>query len=280
VFSWNSVTSLRRCLAALGKSTWKDNTQVLVVDAGSRDGSASIDTEFPWVTMLRLPRNFGKTRARNIAIRSAAGEYLLFLDPEVELDAGATAQLVSYAQGKNEITAVGASLRDSAGRPVATAYRLPAAEDLKTACKTGRPLPAIEAPDGDDSGVSDQALLVRRVFVSGMNYLEEKRYAQFWADVEMCYQIRHAGKKITILNDARGVLHPAETSVTLDTTAQALLDADRIAGAANYIGKHDGFGSSLPFRLGFILSSLARPSLLLKLLSGQQIDGTQGGVLG
>ena len=47
--------------------------QIIVVDNGSRDGSASLDSEFPAAQFLRLPQNFGLTKALNIGIRASDG---------------------------------------------------------------------------------------------------------------------------------------------------------------------------------------------------------------
>jgi len=69
---------------------------------------------------------------------------------------------------------------------------------------------------------------------------------------------------------------------------QALLAADRVAGASSYLGKHAGFGAMLGFMLGQVLGALGQvfrsPGYGLKLaysiLTGVRVDGTQGGVLG
>ena len=85
VFSYDSAPALRRCLAALEGSNDRASIEILVVDCGSHDESAQLDSEFSGVTMLRLPRYFGRTKALNIGTRTAAGDYLLFMTPEVEV---------------------------------------------------------------------------------------------------------------------------------------------------------------------------------------------------
>ena len=85
VFSYDSAPALRRCLAALEGSNDRASIEILVVDCGSHDESAQLDSEFSNVTMLRLPRYFGRTKALNIGTRTATGDYLLFMTPEVEV---------------------------------------------------------------------------------------------------------------------------------------------------------------------------------------------------
>src|SRR5579872_6032413 len=85
IFSYDSAPALRRCLAALEASNDRPTIEILVVDCGSHDESPQLDSEFANVTILRLPRYFGQTKALNIGTRTAAGEYLFFLTPGVEV---------------------------------------------------------------------------------------------------------------------------------------------------------------------------------------------------
>ena len=73
IFSYDSAPALRRCLTALEGSNDRALIEILVVDCGSHDESPQLDSEFEGVTILRLPRYFGRTKALNIATRTAAG---------------------------------------------------------------------------------------------------------------------------------------------------------------------------------------------------------------
>src|ERR1700675_4301054 len=85
VFSYDSAPALRRCLAALEGSNDRTLIEILLVDCGSHDQNPQLDTEFEGVTILRLPRYFGRTKALNIATRTAQGEHLFLLTPQVEV---------------------------------------------------------------------------------------------------------------------------------------------------------------------------------------------------
>ena len=76
ILSYNDAAGLRRCLSALEASSARPQMEIIVMDSGSTDGSATLDSEFPQAKFLRLERNFGATRALNIAARTAVGEYL------------------------------------------------------------------------------------------------------------------------------------------------------------------------------------------------------------
>src|SRR6202050_2401934 len=113
VFSYDSAPALRRCLAALEGSNDRAVIEILVVDCGSHDESAQLDSEFSNVTMLRLPRYFGRTKALNIGTRTAFGEYLLFMTPEVEVLPTTIPSLVAVLEADPETAAVCPLLLDT-----------------------------------------------------------------------------------------------------------------------------------------------------------------------
>src|ERR1700681_4911582 len=106
IFSYDSAPALRRCLAALEGSNDRASIEILVVDCGSHDESAQLDSEFSSVTMLRLPRYFGRTKALNIGTRTASGEYLLFMTPEVEVLPTTIPSLLARLESDPETVAV------------------------------------------------------------------------------------------------------------------------------------------------------------------------------
>ncbi|BDC48576.1 hypothetical protein F183_A08920 [Bryobacterales bacterium F-183] len=278
IVSYNSADALRRCVQSLRASEGRDLFEILVVDLGSRDESPQIDTEFDDITMLRLPKHFGATKAMNIATRTAMGDYIFYLDPHVELKPDALVRLMRHLDGDDDASAVCPLLEEAgSGRPVPQAYRLPNRETLDAACKSGVvPLAAVNVGDGASPVPveyhSRAALMVRKVFVQGMNYFDE-RYGHYWGDAELAWQIRKAGKKTLILPGARASWYapPPESK-------SKALEADRWVGASAFLRKHEGFGAGLGFLFGAALRALFSFNfgLFTALVSGQKVDGNQG----
>ena len=274
VFSYDSAPALRRCLAALEGSNDRASVEILVVDCGSHDESAQLDSEFSNVTMLRLPRYFGRTKALNIGTRTAAGEYLLFMTPEVEVLPTTIPALVKHLESEPETVAVCPLLMDTQTQPATQFFRLPLPAtgiDLTpvTVDKAAEVFPVEYA--------TFQAFLVRKFFVKGLNYLDE-RYGDSWSDAELCYQIRRVARKTSALPQVTALYTPGSP---YSESARTILAADRVHGAAVFFGKHYGFAAGLLFRIKAILGALftLRLALFAALISGSKIDGSQTAIL-
>ena len=113
-------------------------------------------------------------------------------------------------------------------------------------------------------------VLTRKLFLRGMNYFDE-RYGDYWSDLELCWQLRNAGKTILCLPQVtvRYGQAPARENDTVHR-------ADCTVGAAAYLGKHVGSGAALQFRFRAALGALFRAqlSLVSALVSGQKVDGS------
>jgi len=274
IFSYDSAPALRRCLTALEGSNDRASIEILVVDCGSHDESAQLDSEFTGITMLRLPRYFGRTKALNIGTRTAAGEYLFFMTPEVEVLPTTIPSLVAQLDADPEAVAVCPLLLDTQTQLAPQFFRLPTpATGIEltpvTVDTTATVFPVEYA--------TFHAFLVRKFFVKGLNYLDD-RYGDSWADAELCYQIRRVSRKTLVLPQVTALYTPGTGYAE---SARTILAADRIHGAAVFFGKHYGFAVGLLFRIKSILKALFtfRLPLFAALLSGGKIDGSQSAIL-
>lgn len=265
---YNQAAPLRRAVEALEKSTGRDRMEILVVDCGSQDDSGQLDVEYEGVTMMRLPHHFGSIKAMNIATRTAKAELVFYLSANVVVEPGTVMQLADRLESENDTTAAGPLLVDTNGQPVSK----------------GRKLPTRQALDGEEQPLDlsaesvavefspFDALMVRKVFIKGMNYFPE-RYGNSWADADLAMQIRRAQKKIRLYPSIHATWYDEPDPLSGDP----LLQADRTLGAAAFFGKYQGFPAGLTFRVGAIFGALGRGQFnqLGPLISGQKLDGSQ-----
>jgi glycosyltransferase involved in cell wall biosynthesis len=77
---------------AIGSALAQPHSEVIVIDDGSTDGSATVASKFPRVRLLRQP-NRGLVAARNAGLRASLGEFVLFLDSDDRLRGDAIRRL-------------------------------------------------------------------------------------------------------------------------------------------------------------------------------------------
>ncbi len=274
VLSYNDAAGLRRCLTALGASTGRPELEIIVMDNGSMDGSGELDGEFPGVTFLRLPRNFGATKALNIAMRTAVGEYFLYLSTDMEVASDAVAKLAARLDSDPDAAAVAPLVVDAAGKPSGDYWRLPDGATLKAVWRDPGAMPRSSVEGASTVEYAGRsALMARKFFVKGLNFFDE-RFGEFGADLDLAFQIRRSGRKIALVEDARFVRYPAPA---LPASARTILEADRANGVSVFLTKHHGMPAGLGFQVGAALGALVRFQfgLLTAVAGGSKIDGSQ-----
>jgi GT2 family glycosyltransferase len=281
IVSYNRAAALRRCLAALEQSAGRETFEIVVVDNGSQDDSVAVIAGFPNVTPLHLPRNFGFTKALNIGMRTAKGEFFFFLNPRTEVLPDTISSLAAQLAQQPEAVAVSPLLVTPDGEPAPHLYRLPQVQTAGALARAGAFEGAALPQTGEDAAAVEfagfAALMVRAYFLKGLRYIDE-RYAQSWADAEIAAQIRRAGRKTLLIPAVRATWHGEdELRASMPPQALALLAADWKLGAAAFAGKHFGYAAGLKVRIASALGALFSFQIrqFTYLLSGQKIDGTQ-----
>jgi glycosyltransferase involved in cell wall biosynthesis len=84
ICTYNGSATLHECLDSLTRLVYPDY-EVIVVDDGSRDSTPEIVSGFP-VRYIRLEKNGGLSRARNIGMKEATGEIIAYIDDDATAD--------------------------------------------------------------------------------------------------------------------------------------------------------------------------------------------------
>ena len=86
IVSWNVKEKLRANLQALLASKTNFSFELFVVDNNSGDGSAEmVENEFPQVRLIANSDNLGFAKANNQAIKEARGNFILLLNPDMQV---------------------------------------------------------------------------------------------------------------------------------------------------------------------------------------------------
>ncbi len=99
IVSYNTEKYLRACLSSLRIQSGDIQTEVIIFDNHSQDGTIElVRREYPLVKLIAHSENLGFAKANNEAAKQATGKYLLFINPDTKLDPDCLKILLSAAK--------------------------------------------------------------------------------------------------------------------------------------------------------------------------------------
>lgn len=126
IVTHNSLPALTGCLTALGSGAGELSYELIVVDNNSSDASIDVITDsFPESKIIENETNYGFAAACNQGAKEASGDYLLFLNPDVQLDLGAIRVLIETTRATDRAGLVSGRLRNRDGSFQATCRQFP-----------------------------------------------------------------------------------------------------------------------------------------------------------
>ncbi|MGE0745548.1 MAG: glycosyltransferase family 2 protein [Rhodospirillales bacterium] len=226
VVTWRSAGTIADCLRSVLDGQDGPRIEVLVLDNAGGDATVEIVREgFPEVTLIETGGNFGFARAVNIGAGLARGRYVLLLNPDAVLHAGALPALIRFLEAVPDAGAVAPMILDSDGRVNRYAARtLPRLRDalfrqfgLARFCPTSPFFDAEPPPPQDDRPAAavgyacGAALLLPRGFLVDTGGLDET-IPMYFEDIDLSARIGKAGQKIYVLPHARATHHAGRSS--------------------------------------------------------------------
>jgi N-acetylglucosaminyl-diphospho-decaprenol L-rhamnosyltransferase len=185
-------------------------TEVLVLDNGSRDGSAEAARSHPAVDeTIALGQRRGKALNDSELLRRARGRYALLLNEDSELRPGATLALWQALQQRSNAACAGARLLRPYGSPQACAWRFPT---VATALAGALMLHRFYTVQSKGERVREvdwcqsSALLVRREAAAQVDYLDPDFFV-YSDEVDFARRLRDAGWRSLYVPDAVAVHH-------------------------------------------------------------------------
>ncbi|HEX3691825.1 MAG TPA: glycosyltransferase [Solirubrobacteraceae bacterium] len=229
-------------------------TEVLVLDNGSRDGSAAAARAHPTVDeTIALPQRRGKARNDSELLRRARGRYALLLNEDSELLPGATLALQEALQTHPDAACAGAQLLrpDSSGapgEPQACAWRFPSvATALAGALLLHRRF-TVQSTGTRTRSVDwcqSSALLVRCAAAAQVGYLDPDFFV-YSDEVDFARRLRDAGWRSLYVPGARAV-HHEQLSSDLAAGRERIVEMARNRDL--YMRKHHSRTAALAVRL-------------------------------
>ncbi len=235
IVNYRTPELLRDCLQSV---EWEgaSGLEVIVVDNDSRDGSAEmVRTEFPRVRLIQNSDNRGFSAANNQAIKETRRQYVLLLNSDTIVLAGALAAMSKFMDQHSEAGAVGCRLLCADGRTQISAggesslgiarvlvrlsglSRLVQGDRVRRflrrylGCVLGSALRACLEPYATDESplevdiLSGACLMLRREAIDKVGLLDE-RFFMYLEDLDYSLRFRKAGWKLYYL-PAVSIIH-------------------------------------------------------------------------
>ena len=178
--------------------------RVFVVDNASDDGTVELVRErFPEVELFVNGRNDGFSAANNRAIRTGSGKYVLALNPDTRITAGALDRLLRLMEERPEIGICGCRLEledgsfDHAARrsfptPLSALGHFTGLADWKHAPRRLAEYRAPSVSGGPVDAVNGAFMLMRRRALDEVGLFDEG-YWMYMEDLDLCYRFAQAG---------------------------------------------------------------------------------------
>lgn len=210
IVNWNAGPQLQHCIDSLTSPCIQ---QIIVVDNASTDGSESIITKHPGVTLIRVEENLGFGKACNLGAQQTSAEYLLFLNPDAAVCHDTLEKSLVFMQSpmNAQVGICGVQLLDESGHVSRSCARFPSAAGFAVhAIGLDRLFPRLghfmaEWPHGSTREVDHVIgafFLVRRDLFQALGGFDE-RFFVYLEDLDFSYRARQAGWRTVYLADVQ-----------------------------------------------------------------------------
>ncbi|MBB6369005.1 glycosyltransferase family 2 protein [Chryseobacterium shigense] len=223
IVNYNVTGLLRNCLLSIRKYAEGENYEVIVIDNASTDTSwGDLIPEFPKVHFISSEHNDGFAVANNKAVKTAAGEYVLLLNPDTELEGFYMEDLLDFADSKTDFGCLGVRMHDAEGNFLPESKRsvpdmFNSFEKLFTNFKRSNSK-SYYRNDIDENAIAEvdvvtgAFLLIKKDVYEKAGGLDET-YFMYGEDIDLCYTLLRNGYKNYYYGKASLLHHKGESTV-------------------------------------------------------------------
>ena len=263
IVNWNTRELLSACLESIYKQHDATQFEIILVDNASTDGSVEMVQEsFPDVRLLANDENVGFARANNQAIKISRGDYLLLLNPDTEVRAGALDTLVRFLDENPQAGTAGSRLVNPDGSLQMSCTPSPTlSRELWRLFHLDRFKPygiydmrswCLEKPRRVDI-LQGASLVIRREVFEQVGLLDEDFFV-FSEEVDLCHRIQQAGWELYWVPQSQVVHYGGQS--TNQVPEKMFLELYR--GKVLFFRKHRGWWITLLYKVILLFAALAR----------------------
>lgn len=232
VVNYNVRYFLHLCLESLQAATQSFDSEIIVVDNASADGSVDmVRSNFPHVRVISNSANVGFGRACNQALEVTNGRFVLFVNPDSLLGESLLTKALAVFEEDDKIGAVGVCLLDGNGeilreskRSIPTLWsaftKFSGLSDIfpRTALFNGYYAPELDYNDAGDIDVLPGAfMLIRKRILDEIGGFDP-RFFMYAEDVDLSYRIIRAGYRIRYVGSLHVIHFKGESTQKSEQT--------------------------------------------------------------
>ncbi len=216
IVTWNSEEFIKNCLQSIFNTKGSIELEVIVIDNGSQDETVKIVQEFePLVKPVLNQTNLGYARGNNQGIEIARGEYILLLNPDVELKEKCLQLMLDFMEKHTDIDGLGPQLLNLNGTIQPSCREFPdfsillwEISGLSYLFPESRIFGRwrmgyfdFQSPREVDQPMGSCLLLSRKI-LERIGILDE-RFPIYFNDVDLCYRMKKNGGKLYFFPEAK-----------------------------------------------------------------------------
>lgn len=220
IVNFNVKAFLQNCLLSVRKSLEDIPSEIIVVDNASDDGSVEIiKKNFPDVKLIELSENLGFSKANNIGLKIAKGEYICLLNPDTIVEEDTFNTMIRFMESHPEAGMAGCKILNPDGT-------------FQLACRRSFPTPWVaftkifglsalfpksklfarynityldENQTYEVDAISGSFMFLRRDVYEKVGGLDES-FFMYGEDLDWCFRIKEAGFKIYYVHSTK-IIH-------------------------------------------------------------------------
>lgn len=220
IVNFNVKAFLQNCLLSVRKSLEDIPSEIIVVDNASDDGSVEIiKKNFPDVKLIELSENLGFSKANNIGLKIAKGEYICLLNPDTIVEEDTFNTMIQFMESHPEAGMAGCKILNPDGT-------------FQLACRRSFPTPWVaftkifglsalfpksklfarynltyldENQTYEVDAISGSFMFLRMDVYEKVGGLDES-FFMYGEDLDWCFRIKEAGFKIYYVHSTK-IIH-------------------------------------------------------------------------
>ena len=205
-----SIRTIDLCITSVIASTLNCTYEHIIIDNGSTDGTPEF-LEKAYLNSIRLiknSQNVGFSAANNQAVKEAKGRYLLFLNPDMNIQKGYLDNLIEVMDQRPDVGLLGCKLVTPwlAPQPWLFPVKLPSLFSYLVVSLRLRPFYPMhpskwyfcfsDTSEQEVEAIRGSFMCMRREVMETLGFAFDPRYFLLYEDVDLCKEMQRLGYKI------------------------------------------------------------------------------------